>query len=88
MKYFLTLILAMLTACASSVPVTTKFPTAPTLLLESCPPLVLLEGSSTVLSTLTKTVVENYTTYHKCAANLSAWTEWYNAQKKIFEELN
>jgi hypothetical protein len=86
MKYILALALVVLTGC-TSVPVARKFPEAPPVLLEACPQLKKIDTETTVFSQLTKTVVENYTTYYDCAVKHDAFIEWYNVQKKIFEEV-
>lgn len=84
MRYLLLLLL--LTGC-TTVPVAQKFPEAPKELLEQCSPIKEIPANIH-LSDLTKTVVENYTEYHLCENKVSAWQNWYNQQKKIFEELN
>jgi PBP1b-binding outer membrane lipoprotein LpoB len=84
MKY---LVLVLLLAGCTTVPVARKFPDAPTQLLEKCPQLKTIAAETTVFSVLTKTVVENYTTYHECATLQRGWIEWYNTQKKVFEQV-
>ena len=39
------------------------------------------------LSDVAKTVAENYAFYHDCSLKSRAWSEWYKAQKKIFEDV-
>lgn len=85
MRSFL-LVALLLTGC-SSVPVTRHFPEAPTQILEKCPALKTIETETSVFSEFTKTVVENYTTYYDCSTKQEAWIEWYNTQRKIFEEV-
>jgi hypothetical protein len=86
MKYALVIALALLTGCAAT-PVARKFPEVPSVLLESCPQLKKIETETTVFSELTKTVVENYTKYYDCAVKHDAFIEWYQVQKKIFDEV-
>jgi hypothetical protein len=86
MKYALVIALALLTGCAAT-PVARKFPEVPPVLLESCPQLKKIDSETTVFSVLTKTVVENYTTYYDCAVKHDAFIEWYQVQKKIFDEV-
>lgn len=86
MKYFVIALLFCLTGCVS-VPVERKFPEVPNVLLVKCPQLKTIETETTVFSELTKTVVQNYTTYYECAVKNDAWIEWYQVQKKIFEEV-
>jgi len=37
---------------------------------------------------MTKTVVDNYTTYYECAVKNDAWIEWYQTQQIIFEKVS
>ena len=77
----------LITGCATTVPVTAKFPDAPILILEKCPQLKKIDGENVSIVDFTKTVTLNYTNYYECAAKSDAWIEWYQAQKKIFEEI-
>ena len=77
----------LITACSTAVPLTAGFPEAPAMLKEKCPPLKLIEGEKVSIVDFTRTVSENYTTYYQCAGRTDAWIEWYNQQKKIWEEL-
>jgi len=85
MKHLVLLLAMSLVGCAAPVPITAKFPDVPPQLAEKCPQLKLIEGDTTTLSSLTKTVVVNYTTYYECAVKLDSWIEWYGIQKTIFE---
>ena len=87
MKHLLILATIMLTACASTVTTMSKFPEVPTQLLVACPPLKTIPTDTTVFSELTKTVTNNYTMYYECAIKQEAWAEWFNTQKKIYENL-
>lgn len=85
MKKFL-VILLLLSGCSTDVPVTRNFPAAPAGLLSACAELQKLAPDakmSDVLSTVTK----NYATYHECRIKHDAWAQWYDDQKKIFEEV-
>jgi hypothetical protein len=84
MKY---LVLVLLLAGCTTVPVARNFPEAPPQLLETCSKLKTINTETTVFSVLSKTVVENYTAYHECATLQQGWVEWYNTQKKTFEEV-
>jgi hypothetical protein len=85
MRYVL--IALLLTGCASTtVPVTVKFPQAPATLLEKCITLKKLEEPAT-LSSIAKTVAENYTSYHECSLKNDTWIDWYGKQKTIFGEI-
>ena len=81
------IVLAFLATGCTSVPVDRKFPEVPTVLLEKCPQLKTIDSETTVFSTLTKTVVQNYATYYDCAVRQDAWIEWYQTQKIIFESV-
>ena len=87
MKTLLALLIAVtLVGCSTTVPVTRKFPEAPQTLIEKCPELKKL-AQDAKLSDVARTVVENYTQYQHCSNKSEAWVEWYNTQKKIFEEV-
>ena len=87
MKTLLALLIAVtLVGCSTTVPVTRKFPEAPKTLIEKCPELKKL-AQDAKLSDVARTVVENYTQYQHCSNKSEAWVEWYNSQKKIFEEV-
>ena len=51
---------------------------------------VLLASCSTPVTIVdfTKSVVKNYSTYHECAAKYDGWIEWYQIQKKLWNESN
>lgn len=76
-----------MTGCSSFMPVTVKFPKVPEQLTEKCPILNKLEEGAK-LSEVAKTVTNNYTLYHDCSDKNDAWNDWYQRQKKIFEELD
>jgi len=77
----------LMTGCSTTVPVTARFPDAPVLILEKCPPLKTIEGEKVSITDLIKTVTQNYTTYYECAEKNNAWVEWYQTQKPIFEKV-
>lgn len=79
------ILLILLASCSSTVPVTQKFPTAPELLQEPCSKLQTITGEKISIVDFTKTVTANYTLYHECSAKNSAWLEWYQKQKRVFE---
>ena len=79
------IILAFLvTGCSTVVPVTAKFPEAPSKLQVKCPQLEKLKDDAK-LSEVSKTITINYTTYYECAVKLDSWIEWYQVNKLIFE---
>jgi uncharacterized protein YcfL len=88
MKKILIICLALfLTACSTTVPVVAKFPVAPDVLMEKCPPLKTIEGEHISIIDFTKAVTTNYTLYHECVIKNEAWTLWYNKQKEIFDNI-
>lgn len=76
-----------LTACSTAVPLTQNFPDAPDMLKEKCPELKTIQGEKVSIVDFTRVVSENYTTYYQCAAGKEAWIDWYNQQKKIWEQV-
>ena len=84
---FIFIVLAFLvTACSTAVPLTQNFPDAPDMLKEKCPELKTIQGEKISIVDFTKVVSENYTTYYQCAGRTDAWIDWYNKQKKIWED--
>ena len=77
----------LITACSTAVPLTQSFPQVPAVLLEKCPELKTIAGERVTIVEFTRTVSENYTTYHQCAGRTDAWIDWYDQQKKIWEEM-
>lgn len=86
MKYTTIILALMLSGCATSVPITAKFPDVPDRLAVACPQLEKLP-EETKLSEVDKTIVKNYTTYYECAVKVDGWIEWYEAQKRIWNEI-
>lgn len=86
MRSLLVLSLVLLTGCATSVPVVPKFPDVPDTLLIPCTALEQLP-EQTKLSEVDKVVARNYATYYQCAVNNDGWIDWYNSQKKIFNNI-
>lgn len=85
MRYLIIVSLLCLSAC-TSVPVARHFPEVPEELKVAC---VDLKDTpeTTKLSEVISVVVDNYMQYHECRIKTDAWIEWYNSQKKIFEEV-
>jgi len=77
----------LITACSTAVPLTQNFPDAPDMLMEKCPELKTIQGEKISIVDFTRVVSENYTTYYQCAGRTEAWIDWYNKQKKIWEEV-
>lgn len=79
--------LLLLTGCATSVPVTMSFPQAPEALTKPCDLLLPLDKSKRELTDLLENTTDNYAKAKECHAKSKAWLEWYETQKKIFEEV-
>jgi uncharacterized protein YcfL len=77
----------LITACSTAVPVTQRFPQAPDMLMEKCAPLRTIAGEKISIVDFTRVVSENYTIYHQCSAGKEAWIEWYQKQKKIWDDV-
>lgn len=86
MKVLIISLLLLLTGCSTVVPVTQKFPQAPEILLQQCPPLKELQQDASLID-LTKVVVENYTKYYECSVLVEGWQDWYRKQREIYKEL-
>jgi hypothetical protein len=78
------LIILLLTGCSTVVPVTAKFPEAPEKLMQKCPALTKLNDDAK-LSEITKTVTKNYDHYYECSVIVNNWIDWYQIQKRIYE---
>ena len=76
----------LITACSTAVPLAQSFPAAPDMLMEKCPLLKTIEGEKVSIVDFTRTVSENYMTYYQCAGRTDAWIDWYQQQKKIWDE--
>lgn len=86
-KLFLILPMILLTGCVATVPVKRNFPEVPAELMTACPALKTVEPGTEQLSKVLSVVVDNYSQYHECKIKVDTWIEWYNAQKKIFDEV-
>jgi hypothetical protein len=76
----------MLAGCSTPVPLTAKFPEAPEMLKQKCPPLQQVKEDAK-LSELSTAITNNYTSYHECAVLVNGWNDWYNIQKNIYEKI-
>ena len=86
MKLLIAVLALTLSACVS-VPVERKFPKAPEELMTACPDLQTIPVGTTQLSVVVEAVTVNYGQYQLCQTKTDTWVEWYNAQKKIFEDV-
>ena len=84
MKYLICVLIILISGCSTVVPVTAKFPEAPSKLQVKCPQLEKLKDESK-LSEVSKTITMNYSTYYECAVKIDSWIEWYQVNKIIFE---
>ena len=87
MRNLLLASLLLLTGCATSVPVTMSFPQLPEALDKPCERLLPLAADKRELSDLLENTTDNYARAKECNAKATAWKEWYETQKKIFEEV-
>lgn len=88
MKRLLVLLpIALLTGCLQTVPVKMSFPQVPEDLKVACPDLQQLDPETKKLSEVVTVVTKNYGQYQECQVKVDAWVQWYNTQKKIFEDI-
>jgi hypothetical protein len=85
-KILIIFTILFLTGCAV-VPVDRKFPEAPKQLMVPCQELSLINPDENKMSGVLTVVVENYTKYHECSIKVDSWIDWYNQQKKNFDEV-
>ena len=82
------LLLAVVTGCSTTAPVTVKFPDVPVELTEPAEKLTPLDPSKKVeLSDIIENANENAGKYYKLREKYNAWIEWYTSQKKIFDSI-
>jgi hypothetical protein len=86
MKHLL-IITLLLAGCSTSVPVKRTFPSVPESLMQECPDLKLVAENTTKLSDVLTVVSENYGQYKECQIKVDLWRDWYEKQKKIFDEV-
>ena len=87
MKALILSLAIVLVGCSTTVHVARKFPEAPQVLKEKCESLKLIEGDKVAITEMLKVIVHNYSLYHECATKVEGWQDWYEAQKKIFNEV-
>ena len=80
------MLVSFMAGCSTVVPVTAKFPEPPKYATEACPQLQKLD-TDPKLSDVASVVNINYATYYACAVKTDAWIEWYEIQKRIFENV-
>ena len=91
MKQIALLALTMLlTGCAfmqKTCTVTRNFPSIPEELMQECPDLKSVPEGTSRLSEVLGVVTENYGQYKECQLKVDLWRDWYEKQKKIFDEV-
>lgn len=88
MKLALLLVPLFLAGClATPAPIIIKFPDANKELMQSCPDLKTVDGSTSKLTEVLDVVIDNYGEYYNCKAKVEDWIFWYNEQKKIFDKV-
>ena len=91
MRFILALsLVVILSGCSlfrQPVPVVPKFPEATPELLKKCEELRKVEGDQVLITELLRAVVYNYSLYYQCSAKVEGWQEWYETQKKIYENI-
>jgi hypothetical protein len=87
MKYLILSLAVLLSGCLGTAPVKPKFPGVPTILTEKCENLKKVEGDKVAITEMLKVVVQNYSLYYECSTKVEGWNEWYEAQKKIYEDI-
>ena len=84
MKYLLVILL--LAGCSTTVvPVKQKFPNATPELMKKCESLKKIEGDKVAITEMLKVIVHNYSLYYECSTKVDGWQDWYNEQKKTFD---
>ncbi len=87
MKYLALICAVFLVGCSTSVPVKMKFPEVPQALMEKCEDLEKLPADTRQLSKTAESVIKNYSKYHQCRIKVEEWQEWYNANKKLYDDI-
>ena len=88
MKIMHIVALVALAGCGKTVPVHVAVPEAPASLLQPASPLTPLPTDRTIqLSDILDNANTNYGRYHEVSARLESWIQWYNEQKRIFDEV-
>ena len=82
----LLLVTLLLAGCMEDVPVKPNWPDVPQELKTVCPDLAMVKQGAK-LSEIVEIVADNYYTYHECQVKVDAWKEWYDKQKKIYEDV-
>jgi hypothetical protein len=81
------LVVAILLAGCTAVPVVPNWPDVPEDLKTACPNLEQIDPTNDKLSAVVETVTDNYQQYYDCKAKVDNWIEWYQGQQKIWKTL-
>ena len=84
-KLLLIIALLALTSCSLAPPARPAWPEAPTEILQPAPNLTPLGKDQHNLSDLIENANINYSEYFSLRNKYNAWIEWYNTQKKIYD---
>ena len=87
MRNLILISVLLLTGCATAIPVKMGFPQLPEALAKPCDRLLPLDPAKKQLTDLLENTVDNYAKAKECYAKNQAWQEWYDTQRKIFEEV-
>lgn len=87
MKLYPIVFAVLLSACSTTVPVKPKFPDVPQALKERCENLKKIEGDTVAITEMLKVIIQNYAMYYECSTKVDGWQEWYNEQKKIYDNI-
>lgn len=77
----------MMSGCSILVPVKRSFPPAPPSLMTAPPELRSIPADTQDLNVMLESVNENYTSYRILREKYQAWQDWYQYQKKNFDEV-
>ena len=83
----LLLFCTMLSGCSLLVPVERSFPPAPPSLMTPPPELRSIPPDTQDLNVMLENITENYTNYRILKEKYQAWQDWYQYQKKNFDEV-
>ena len=73
--------------CSTTVPLRQSFPQAPIELLTPAGNLTPPDPNKKSLTDMLENVNENYGKYYDLQQKYNSWIEWYNSNKKIFDEV-
>ena len=82
------IVMLSLAGCGTLFTKANKFPDAPAELTTECVDLTQHTEVDGKLSSTMTIVVENYSKYYQCSERQKGWISWYNAQKKINNDIN